>query len=595
MTTATTASLTGKQWLMPRAFDSIQARQASALSDKFGVSDAVARLLIRRGASDETAARRVLHPSLEDLHDPSLMLDMDVATTRILRAIDAGERILIYGDYDVDGTTGTVLLRRVLKILGGQTGYYIPHRFTEGYGINHAALANAKAYGYTLVVSVDCGIRAFEPLNWARENNLDCIITDHHLPDSNEGRPPAIAVLNPNQANCAYPDKHLAGVGVAFKLAHALLRERGRDSLVAGFLKMVAIGTVADIAPLTGENRAIVKLGLADLSKATNHGLRALMEVAGCVNKDASKSFAVNSTDIGFRIAPRINAAGRMDAAGQIVELFEATSAAQANELAANLDKLNRERQTVQAEIVERAMDEMKSNLNASSHVAVVAGEGWHRGVIGLAASKIAEAFNRPSIVISLDGEHGHGSARSIDGYHLLNGLSECADLFDQFGGHAAAAGLQIRHDRIDELRRRLNSHAAAHFGFVTPVQKIEIDTTLDQADIKQNLVDDIAALEPFGMGWRRPVFHTANLRILYEPRVMKDKHLKLHCADANGGGKFELVWWSGVEHLRNAGAATINQGDGIEAVYCLENNDWQGTRRVQLVVKDLRKNEVSG
>src|SRR5437868_3511009 len=283
--------------------------RAAKLARVLSVSPIVAGLLIARGLETEEAARKFLRPAHDQLHDPSLMLGMQDAVARVLRAIDAGEKILVYGDYDVDGTTGTVVLRRALSLLGAQTGYHVPHRFTEGYGIQQAALEKAKTENYSVVVSVDCGIRAHEPLHWAREAGIDVIVTDHHLPDKDEGAPPAFAVLNPNQRGCTYPDKNLAGVGVAFKLVHALFRERGMESKVGGFLKMVAIGTVADVAQLTGENRAIVALGLQDLPKATNPGLRALMEIAGFAGERDMTAY-----DLGFRIGPRINAAGRMDA-----------------------------------------------------------------------------------------------------------------------------------------------------------------------------------------------------------------------------------------------------------------------------------------
>jgi len=286
------------------------------------------------------------------------------------------------------------------------------------------------------VVSVDCGIRAHEPLVWARENGLDVIITDHHLPDEDEGAPPAFAVLNPNQHGCNYPDKNLAGVGVAFKLVHALFRERGRESVVPGFLKMVAIGTVADVAKLVGENRAIVALGLSDLPKAVNHGLRALIDIAGC-----GDGAEVNAYDLGFRIGPRINAAGRMDAASAVVDLFNATDREEARRLAEHLDTRNRERMEMQREIFNRAVEEFETGPERASqtHVAVIAGDGWHRGVIGLAASKIAERLNRPCVVISIEDDMGHGSARSIEAYHLFNGLTACSDLFEKFGGHSHA------------------------------------------------------------------------------------------------------------------------------------------------------------
>jgi single-stranded-DNA-specific exonuclease len=310
-----------RRWVRRRGAAEADA-SAGRLSASAGVSGVVAGVLAARGVASGEEARALLNPSLGQLHDPYLMLGMREAVGRVLRAVDAGERILIYGDYDVDGTTGTVVLRRALEFLGAKTGYHVPHRFTEGYGIRRDVLERAKSEGYGLVISVDCGIRAFEPLEWARENGLDVIITDHHLPDDAEGAPPAFAVLNPNQKACAYPDKNLAGVGVAFKLAHALFRERGREAQVPGFLKVVAIGTVADVAQLTGENRAIVALGLRDLRHATNPGLRALMEVAGCGDGSGMKAF-----DIGFRLGPRINAAGRMDAARAVVEPGTSTRA----------------------------------------------------------------------------------------------------------------------------------------------------------------------------------------------------------------------------------------------------------------------------
>src|SRR5882762_8899491 len=396
-----------KRWIL-RAPDT---QRASLLASALGVSPVVASLLLARGCQDPVSGSAFLKPSYDQLHDPSLMLGMTEAVSRLVRALDQAEPILIYGDYDVDGTTGTAVLMRALKMLGGRVGYHVPHRFTEGYGIQQPALERAAADGYKLVVSVDCGIRAHEPLYWAQANGLDVIITDHHLPDEGEGVPPAYAVLNPNQKGCNYPDKNLAGVGVAFKLVHALFRERGRESQVNAFLKIVAIGTVADVAKLTGENRTIVALGLQDLAKATNPGLRALMEVAGCGDGTSMTSY-----DVGFRLGPRINAAGRMDAARAVVELFSTRDAAEARRLAEHLETRNQERKEVQRQIFELAIAELETADRgpANSYVAVIAGEGWHRGVIGIAASKMSERINRPCVVLSIDGGVAHGSGRSI-------------------------------------------------------------------------------------------------------------------------------------------------------------------------------------
>jgi single-stranded-DNA-specific exonuclease len=568
-----------KRWIVREQ----QRERAENLACVLGVSPVVAGLLIARGIESEEGAHRFLRPSHDQLHDPGLMLGMQDAVARVLRAIDAGEKILVYGDYDVDGTTGTVVLRRALSLLGAQTGFHVPHRFTEGYGIQQAALERARDEGYTLVISVDCGIRAFEPLHWARANGLDVIVTDHHLPDEGEGAPPAFCVLNPNQKGCQYPDKNLAGVGVAFKLAHALFRERGRESQIAGFLKMVAIGTVADVAQLVGENRAIVALGLADLPKATNPGLRALMDIAGCNNGRGMTAY-----DLGFRLGPRINAAGRMDAARAVVELFEAEDQAEAKRLAEHLDARNRERQTVQHEIIKRALAEFESSAETKSqtHIAVIAGDGWHRGVIGIAASKIAEKLNRPCIVISLDGDDGHGSARSIEAYHLLNGLTECAALFDKFGGHSHAAGLSIRRERITELRRRLNAHAASQLTDEDLVPAINIDAELPVEAVTLALAEELRVLEPFGAGNPRPLFMTRDLCVQAEPRVMKEKHLKFRVT-GRSNRPLEVVWWSGVEELDGR---TLQPGQRIELAYTMEPNTWQGQTRLQLCLKDIRK-----
>jgi single-stranded-DNA-specific exonuclease len=484
----------------------------------------------------------------------------------------------------VDGTTGTVVLRRALDILGAQTGFHVPHRFTEGYGIRQDVLERARNDGYKLVISVDCGIRAHEPLEWARANGLDVIVTDHHLPDADEGAPPAFAVLNANQPDCPYPDKHLAGVGVAFKLAHACLRERGRENLVRGFLKIVAIGTVADVAPLVGENRSIVALGLADLPRATNPGLRALMEIAS-----VGRGREMSASDLGFRIGPRINAAGRMDAARAVVELFEATDVGEARRLAEHLDARNGERQVMQRRITERALAELEANGDCGA-VAVVAGENWHRGVIGLAASRIAEKMGRPAVVISLDADGtGHGSARSVEGYHLLDGLTSCAELFESFGGHAQAAGLRIRREHIPELRRRLHEHASGRAIDTTCAPAVNIDAELDASALTLGLVDELKQLEPFGAQWPRPVFATRNLRVAREPLVLKDRHLKFHLAGEGGGPALEALWWGAAEDS----PATPAPGDRIELAYRVEANTWRDETRLQLIVEDMRESGV--
>ncbi|MGH9967040.1 MAG: single-stranded-DNA-specific exonuclease RecJ [Pyrinomonadaceae bacterium] len=553
--------------------------QAASLARVLQTSPIIASLLISRGCGDERSARAFLQPSYDQLNEPYLMLGMREAVSRLREAIDQKEKILIYGDYDVDGTTGTAVLLRALKLLGANVGFHVPHRFTEGYGIQQPALEKAFTEGYKLVISVDCGIRAHTPLLWARDHGLDVVITDHHLPDEGEGVPPAYAVLNPNQRDCTYPDKNLAGVGVAFKLVHALFREYKREAQVSAFLKVVAIGTVADVAKLIGENRTIVALGLRDLCQTKNPGLQALMEVAGCGDGKGMTAY-----DLGFRIGPRINAAGRMDAARAVVELFDTRDRAEARRLAEHLDARNQERKEVQQQIIELAIAELEAAAEGSGHhVAVIAGEGWHRGVIGIAASKIAERAWRPCVVLSVEGDIAHGSGRSIEPYHLLNGLTTCADLFEKFGGHSHAAGITIRPERISEFRRRLNEHAAACLTEEDLKPCLVIDEELATENITFELIKELQQLEPYGAGNPPPVFLARNLRIMSEPRLIGEKHLKMHVAGPLGR-PLETVWWNGAE-TEQTNAVT----NGITMAYTIEANRWGGETFLQLSVQGIQ------
>ena len=552
------------------------AEAINKLAAELNVQPLVAALLISRGHDTLEKALTFLNPSPEHLHEPFLLKGMREAVDRIQKAIEIGEKIMIWGDYDVDGTTGTVLLRKMLKLLGSDSTFHVPNRFTEGYGLNIPALEQALNEGVSLVITVDCGIRSFEPLTWARDNGLDVIVTDHHLSDELRGLPAAVAVVNPNQTGCPYPDKHLAGVGVAFKLAHALLRDKGLEHEVPGFLKIAALGTVADVMNLTGENRAIVALGLIDLPKTDSYGLKALMEVADCRSD-------MTSYHIGFRIGPRINAAGRMDVAKHVVELFEEQDFGKARQLATVLDSRNRERQQMQQKITELALSETENH--EGRHFVVVAGEGWHQGVIGLAASRIAEKLYRPTIVLSIKDGYGHGSARSIANFHLLDALDTAQDLFEQYGGHAAAAGMKIKADHIDELRIRLNQYAATKLSDDDLIPELKIDAVVTPETLDLKMVEDLAAFEPFGAGNPKPIFVTRNLIMRDEPFVMKDKHLKLKLTDVSGK-QFEAVWWDGVERSKGQ---TLKPNSRIELAYVAEANTWQGNTRLQLVVEDLR------
>ncbi len=550
--------------------------KVSLLASSLDVTPLVAALLISRGFGEEESARRFINPSLADLNDPNRLKGIDAAVSRIREAVSNNEKILIWGDYDVDGTTGTVLLRKALACLGASTGFHIPNRFTEGYGPNREYLEKAKSDGYGLVITVDCGTRSFEPLAWAMDNGLDVIITDHHLSDPEKGLPRAVAVVNPNQEGCTYPDKQLAGVGVALKLAQALLGDGVSPALMNEFLEIAAIGTVADVMKLTGENRSIVSLGIRELVRTRNLGLRALMEISDCTSE-------MTSLHIGFRIAPRINAAGRMDVARHVVELLESSDTTLARRFAGILDSRNRDRQRMQQEITERAL--LEAMQLDDNRFVVVGGDGWHRGVIGLAASKIAERLNRPTIVLSIENGVAHGSARTVGDFHVLDALASCGELFDQFGGHAAAAGMKIESSRIDELRRRLNETARRIIGDDISEPVIEVDAVVTSGTLCLEMLEQLACLEPFGVGNTKPVFVTRDLTVRRDPLVMKEKHLKFDLSDA-AGKRFEAVWWDGVERSQEQ---TFTPGSGIEVAYTAETNTWQGQRRLQLVIEDVR------
>src|SRR6185295_8148165 len=424
------------------------------------IASTLARLLVMRGITEAEAGKRFLIPELAHLHSPYLMAGMKTAVDRIEAAIENKESILIYGDYDVDGTTAIVVLKTAIELCGGTAEFHVPHRIRDGYDMRDDVIERAAAAGIKLIISVDMGIRAFAPAETARRLGVDLIVTDHHLPGP-QGVPAALAVVNPNQLGCEYPCKALCGAGVAFKLAQGLIERRVPGSarhirLLNSFMKVVAIATIADAVPLTGENRVFAKLGLEGLRSPVNPGLRALIEVA-----QLNHGRILTSGEVAFRIAPRINAAGRMDVARDVIELFSVKDAARARELAAKLDQLNSDRQEEEKRIL-RAVDERFASdpTLSDAYCIVIDGEGWHRGVIGITATRIVERYNRPTLVISRDGEQAHGSGRSIRAFHLLEAVDSCGTLFSRYGGHSHACGFSMLAANIAELRTRLDQFA---------------------------------------------------------------------------------------------------------------------------------------
>lgn len=550
--------------------------EGEALAKELGVSSVLARLLWNRGLRTAENARRFLDPEhLQDFYDPFLMKDMDKAVARIEKAIEDGEHITIYGDYDVDGMTSSSLLCTCLQSFGADVDVYIPDRFREGYGFNRAALEHI-AERSSLLVSVDCGITSVEDVA-GLQGKLDIVVTDHHLPGGE--LPHACAVVNPHREDDEYPDKNLCGVGVAFKLCNALSETIQHKPWTQG-LELVALGTVADIVPLLGENRKIVRLGLARMAETKNLGLRALMDVAGV------DPAAVTAEQVGFQLAPRLNAAGRMDSAMLGSRLLRTQDAAEAQELADRLNALNQERQAVEQDILARAEEQLAGEDMETLPAIVLAGEGWHSGVIGIVASRLVETYYKPVILLSIDGDMAKGSCRSIEGLlHMHDALAACAEHLTQFGGHAQAAGLSLQTADIPAFRAAFCAYARAHLKEedYTPVARIEFE--MQPLDVTLDLIEEIARLEPYGEGNPKPLFGARSLRGEGARAIGKDRtHLKFFLSGREQS--IEMLWWS------HAALADFVNAEPLDIVYKPSINEWQGNRRVQAIVDSLRPAE---
>jgi single-stranded-DNA-specific exonuclease len=491
----------------------------------------LARLLIRRGITDPDSAARFLFPSLDHLHAPEEMLGLRAAVDRLDAAIERKEPILIYGDYDVDGTMAVIILKTAIELCGGVADFHVPHRIREGYDLRDDVIERAAAAGIRLIISVDMGIRAFAPAETAQRLGVDLIVTDHHLPGP-DGVPRAMAVVNPNQAGCQYPYKQLCGAGVAFKVAQGLMQRRldqrldKKDQLrmLRSFMKVVAIATIADSVPLTGENRVFASLGLDALRRAVNPGLKALLEVAQISTKRPP-----TSTEVAFRIAPRINAAGRMDVARDVIELFSVKDPARARELAAKLDRLNSDRQEEERSILRAVEERISANpALCEAYCIVLDGEGWHRGVIGIAATRVVERYHRPAIVIAREGEEAFGSGRSIRPFHLLEAVESSHNLFTRYGGHSHACGFAMPSNNVPQLRAQLDAFARTR---LTPADfdpVLELEAELDLDEITPSLFRVLQLLEPHGAGNHEPAFAARGVRLIAPPKILKDKHIKL-------------------------------------------------------------------
>lgn len=561
------------------------AAEAEGLAHTLGLPPAIAQILVCRGLNTVEAAQAFLSPSLPQLHHPRRMLGMETAVARLREALLASEPVLIYGDYDVDGTVATVLLKTAMERaaaflgVGADVRFHIPHRLREGYGMQEGRIAAAAAEGIRLVVSVDTGIRAFAAAEEAARCGVDLIVTDHHLPDESAGVPQAVAVLNPNQPGCEYPCKDLCGAAVAFKLAQALLescapgedeRARVREKILPSFLKLLAIATIADAVPLTGENRVIAAVGLRELQRPAQSGLRELMTLAGL-----DLGGQVSAYDVGFRLAPRLNAAGRMDIASDVVEMFLTRDTDRARVLAEKLHRLNDERRATEAEAlraIELRLEEIGQTSEGVPWCVVLDDPAWHRGVIGILASRVVDRTGRPALVLAHEDGQAYGSGRSVSGYHLLHALTEAHapdSLLVRFGGHAHAVGFALPSHAVPVLRQRMEAHAAG-FENLRDAPALDCDAELSLREITPEFLLSLERLAPFGNGNPEPLFVTRGVRLRGGWRAIQDRHLRLCVEDDEGTSLSGVAWSRKVDWVAEARANGWAHGTAVDLAYRL-------------------------
>ena len=535
----------------------------------------VSEVLASRGVERAEDAAEFLTQETTLTYSPFLMQDMDKAVERIAQAIAAGEKIAIFGDYDVDGITATCILVDYLKGRGADVVHYIPRRIEDGYGLSCDAIEGLRKGGATLLVTVDCGITGVDEVAFARSIGMDVVVTDHH--ECKETLPVASAVVDPRRSDCEYPFKHLAGCGVALKLVLALGGPDREEALFSRYCTLAAIGTVADVMQMTGENRTIVSRGLATLDRSDFIGLHALLKEAGLAGRE------ISSVQIGFVLAPRINAAGRMGAADMAADLLLCQDPVQAEELAKALCALNRERQSVEQTIYSQAEEMIEQMPEADRRALVLASETWHQGVVGIVASRLSEKYSRPSFMIHLNGAVGKGSCRSWGGFNLFAALESCSDLLLGFGGHELAAGFTIDAANIPAFRARMNQYAAEYWVGKAPESTLEIDVELHQPGrVTLQEVEALAALEPYGSGNARPLFCLMGATLLRMQNVGQNRHLKLRLG--KGSAQFDGIFFS-----TNTAACGCQEGDRVDAAFYLQVNEFRGSRTVQLQMVDIR------
>lgn len=565
----------GKTWVCSEVSDI----EAEKISKNAGISRLAAKVFLSRGMHDVGIINKFMNPTLESMYDPFLLKDMEKAADRLIHAIRSGERIVIYGDYDVDGVTGTSVLYDFLKRKKACVDFYIPDRIEEGYGISITGIDRIHKKGTDIIITVDCGITAFDEVRYAVESGMEIIITDHH--ECMDILPEAYAVVNPHRRDCNYPFRELAGVGVVFKLVNALCIKMECKDEYMDYLDLVALGTIADVVPLADENRIITRYGIQEIENTNNLGLRTLIDNSGFKGKP------MNSFVVSFILSPRINAAGRLGDAGRAVKLFTTSDEKEALDISLELNNENRYRQDTEMDILNQAVTLIENEIDMDKEkVIVVAGKNWHHGVIGIVASKISERYYRPCILLSIEGDSAKGSGRSIEGLNLFKALSYCESLLEKYGGHEFAAGLTIKTENISALRGMINCYADEVMDESDLVPRVKVDAYINKEDISTNSVMELERMAPFGAGNPEPVFAYNGLKIDEMRTVGGDRHLKLHlaCSDTS----FDAIGFN-MGDLINC----FNSGDIVDSAFSLGINNWQSICRVQMNLKDIKLNDA--
>ncbi len=550
--------------------------EAKTLSSMLGIPLEIAQILVNRDITDADAARSFLYGKLDSLHDPFLLKGMNEAVARVKKAVSSGEKILIFGDYDVDGILSVVVLSKALESLGAEVDYFIPDRLKYGYGIKEEFIEIVQEKGARLVISVDCGIKAIQFARRAKDEGIDVIVTDHHLPG--DSLPDVKAILNPVLSESGYPDKNLAGIGVVFKLIQALLEEEGKSAFEAPYMNLVSIGTIADVAELRGENRLIVKFGLKALEEVTNIGLSRLLEICGL------KGRKVTVGDIGFRVGPRINAAGRMGSTDLAVRLFFTDSPDESIELASHLDNLNSKRQKIQERAYNQALNTIqRKSLHERYKFLILGCEEWHRGVIGIVASKLKDFFHRPVLLFTYEDGKACGSGRSISGFPIIECLDECKELFMNYGGHSMAVGCVLSQENVKRFKESINVLVSERLSDEDLKRKIHIDSGIEFSDITSRFIEMYSLLSPFGMGNPKPVFVTQGAEVASDPQKIKGRHSKLLLK--KNGKLFEALGWDRVDWARD-----FQRGEIIDVAYTFLFSEYLGEMKLSLSIEDIKR-----